>query len=240
MENYKIVETWNIYETTNYELFKLKEDNRDIRSRNVDKIKDSIVKYGYVRASIIKVGKNFEIIDGQHTYIACKNLGMPIRFAIFKDLTSDDMKALNIAGSNWTTIDFIKYNAENKHTDSIVLLRKIKEASVLNINADKVIYMMFGTKRESAIKSGAFSITNDMLKLYEIRLSNYLKVLEQQDKIVFSNSPNDVVKLFKIIDSNVLTTLLINRINSDDNIRIDLTKKKSEFDYDNYLINLLS
>lgn len=235
-----LVETWDIYESKNYDKFIFVNENRDINRASVHKLKESIKNNGYVNANIVKVNKNLEIIDGQHTFMACKELNLPIRYSIFDKLTYEDMKTLNIAGLNWKLKDFIKYNAESGHKSSKILLNKIEEGLKSGVSADKIIYMMFETKSETNIKNTNFEITENQELKFNTRLYNYIRLCNHKDRIVFSGNPNDVVKLFKIIDSTILTNLLLNKIEKDLDLRIDLIKSKSEFDYNKYLTELLS
>lgn len=239
MSKDRLVETWEILESKDYDKFKFKKDNRDVNKGSVDKIKSSIEKYGYVRANIVKVDGRFNIIDGQHTFTACKELGLPILYTKIDYLTSNDMKALNIAGMNWRLGDFVKHNSKNGHKPSKLLLEAIEYGELYDINVDKVLYMMFGTKQEDKVKTGNFEITTDMNNLFMDRVNNYVRILEYKDRIIFARSPNDVTKLFSIISHNVTTNLLIEELKRNEKLTIDLTKSKRDFDYDKYFTNIL-
>ena len=81
-----------IYETTNYDLFGRIKANRDIVANNLKKITESLKTKQIKEACVIvgfdpqpSDGKPLRIIEGQHRYEACMNLGLPVPFTIRRD-----------------------------------------------------------------------------------------------------------------------------------------------------------
>jgi hypothetical protein len=64
-------------ETKNYDLFKFR-INRPIDNGLVKRLKDSIIEIGYIKSRPIIVDEQYNILDGQHRYIACKELNIPV------------------------------------------------------------------------------------------------------------------------------------------------------------------
>lgn len=67
-------------ETKNYENFTFLTANRPINRNHVNKIKKSLSEYGYLDSQPITVTADMKILDGQHRFIACKEMGLPIKF----------------------------------------------------------------------------------------------------------------------------------------------------------------
>ena len=61
---------WHLGETRNYDRFKFVESNRDINDNNVNKIEQSILEIG-IQVPIV-VNDNYEIIEGQHRFVALR------------------------------------------------------------------------------------------------------------------------------------------------------------------------
>lgn len=94
-----------IYKTTNYDLFKSIKANRNISPTNYNKL---IRSMGEKQLLIpILVNEKMEIIDGQHRYLAAKELGKPVYYHIEWGYREEEMKRANLVSSNWTKNDFL-------------------------------------------------------------------------------------------------------------------------------------
>lgn len=114
-----------VYETYDYSKFKKMEGNRAVVNRRKTKILKSIEKVGYVNNPII-VNKNFEIIDGQGRFEACKELGLPIQYVIDQDAGLEECIALNLGQTNWTPMDYVRSYAEQGLNSYVRLLRLLE------------------------------------------------------------------------------------------------------------------
>ena len=102
-----------IFKTNNYSKFKMLEENRNINQRNYAKLVNSMKKEQLVIPII--VNENYEIIDGQHRYLASKELGLPIYYFVISGYGMDQVIRANLASSNWTKKDFLmSYVQEGK------------------------------------------------------------------------------------------------------------------------------
>lgn len=108
-----------------------RKDNREISRKHVLDIKKSIMEHGYVSHCPIVINDNNEIIDGQHRYIACTELG--IEPPIIKIDKNDPklMVDLNKSQKSWSINDFIKFHAENG-VSSFVILKEFIRVSKLS------------------------------------------------------------------------------------------------------------
>lgn len=95
----------HIYESYDYEKFKFMEKgNRDLK--HVERIKKSLLNGEVLKP--IMINEKFEIVDGQHTYIARKELGLPIYYYINYGSGVKEARLVNVAGQNWTKVDYVK------------------------------------------------------------------------------------------------------------------------------------
>ena len=101
--------------TTDYSKFKFIGTNRIIQNGLVERLKQSITKIGYIEARPILVNEDYEIIDGQNRFVACKELQIPIVYSIMKrnGITDDEIIAeLNKNQLVWRLQDFIHHFAQ--------------------------------------------------------------------------------------------------------------------------------
>lgn len=94
------------YMTMDYDKFKFLDANRYIDRTNLSKLMNSINEC-QLHIDII-VNENFEIIDGQHRFLACKELGKPIYYKIEEGYSMDEVVRANTAMTTWTKTDFME------------------------------------------------------------------------------------------------------------------------------------
>jgi hypothetical protein len=95
-------------ETTNYGMFKFMPTNRRINQKLVDRLISSIKKIGYIKSRPVIINKAGVIIDGQHRYWACKQLGLPIYYEIEKVDMNKAMLELNMNQSVWKLTEYVE------------------------------------------------------------------------------------------------------------------------------------
>ena len=94
--------------TTDYSKFQFLDYNRTVVPKRVQNIIESITKIGYVKSEPILVDENYFIIDGQHRFMACKELGLPIHYE-YKELDIDNKEAMLLLNKNqqiWRLEDY--------------------------------------------------------------------------------------------------------------------------------------
>ena len=96
----------NILKTVNYDIFKMVKGNRRVNQTNYSKIIKSMKEEQLIIP--IVVNENYEIIDGQHRFLACKDLGKPIYYFIVSGYGLDQVKRANIASTNWRKEDYLE------------------------------------------------------------------------------------------------------------------------------------
>lgn len=94
-----------VNETTDYDQFKLLKGNRTVNMLHVEKLKLSFARK-YLLSPII-VNENFEIIDGQHRFMAAKELKLPVWYIAVGGYSLMDIQIYNTNASNWKKKDFL-------------------------------------------------------------------------------------------------------------------------------------
>lgn len=106
--------------TRDYARFKILNGNRDVLKAHVNKLKESMGKFGWIGPGII-VNEKFEIIDGQTRFYAAMELGLPIPYFIEEGTGLEECLAMNIGQMNWGARDFVKSKATQGDNDYICL-----------------------------------------------------------------------------------------------------------------------
>lgn len=110
-----------VYYTKDYHLFGFITGNRDINQTNLKNIKESLTKKQILESAIIvgiddksNDGLPYKIIEGQHRYTACRDLGLPVSFIIREDFDIEkkekslgDVELLNTASKTWDITNFM-------------------------------------------------------------------------------------------------------------------------------------
>lgn len=95
--------------TTDYDIFTLMEDNRDVdlQHKKTKNLAESMVEYGWIEAFPLmarKVGKRLIVIDGQHRLAIAREFGIPVKYVIVdQDI---DVAFLNSTAKSWTPFDY--------------------------------------------------------------------------------------------------------------------------------------
>lgn len=105
----KIIVTNEVRKTSDYSLFQFEDKNRSVNPGHLNKLKASIKKSNLLSAQPITVNEDYEIIDGQHRFMAALELEVPVFFVMEEGLTIDDAITLNINTKNWTYKDYLRY-----------------------------------------------------------------------------------------------------------------------------------
>jgi len=110
------IEKFNIYETKNYNLFKLLDSNREPNQRILNKLEKSIKEIG-IQIPIIVNTEN-QIVDGQHRFWTLQKLGYVIPYIISKAWKKDEHTIdINNTSSNWTSLDYANFQMRKGNLD---------------------------------------------------------------------------------------------------------------------------
>lgn len=109
-----------VHTTEDYTRFEFNELNRGVDAAHVRKLKKNIKDIGLVQP--ITVDSDGHIIDGQHRFHACRELGIPVRYIIQDSMNMEDVVALNNMSKPWSTMDKVQSFAAqgNEHYQKLL------------------------------------------------------------------------------------------------------------------------
>ena len=110
--------------TKDYDRFKLLNLNRSLDRNHINKIKDSIVKNGYLMSNPIIVNKDMEILDGQHRFVALKDMGLDVPYEVI-DNGYDTIIDLNTTAKSWTVEDYVNYYCQKDQNPNFLRLARL-------------------------------------------------------------------------------------------------------------------
>jgi hypothetical protein len=167
--------------TTDYTRFKFDPLNRTVKSQKVRRLKESITRTGGNLQSVL-IDTNGNIIDGQHRVVACKELGLPVRYEIAdKNYKSSDMIELNNNGSGWVACDYAEYHAKQGNESYQIFLKykqqfpELKDGILCSILENK--YTLSDTVTGSLAKRGFQQ--GEFIVMFENKAKTLLNHLRQ-------------------------------------------------------------
>ena len=204
----------NIMVTENYDMFKKIGGNRKLNKANYSKIVKSMKEEQLIIP--IVVNEKYEIIDGQHRYTACKDLGKPVYFYMVRGYGLDQVKRANIASSNWKKENYLDmFVAENNEVYKE--FEEIKERYDLNISNLLKIFAIVQEKQSARVgyefENGTFTLDGKMEVL------RFLTALEDFNFFKFYKSNNFLIAFTRLYfkseyDHDKMKTKLITHRNS--------------------------
>jgi hypothetical protein len=94
-----------VHQTTDYPMFKTLVGNRNVNPLHLLRLRESM-KRQYL-FTIITVNEKFQIIDGQHRFNSCKELGLPINYVVVPGYGLNEVQILNENGKTWNANDYL-------------------------------------------------------------------------------------------------------------------------------------
>lgn len=152
----------NISYSSDYDKFKFLEQNRETMDRHINNLMASIKESGQVHPIVIN--EQFEIIDGQNRFKACKLLGLPVMYIISNDASIKDVILMNNTQVSWKMKDYMKCFSNPKHDNhkEYLLVQSFMEEFKLNYSIS--LYLLSDGKGDEygreAFKRGIYKIKN--------------------------------------------------------------------------------
>lgn len=117
-----------VQKSSNYKQFSFLNANRETNRGHVEALKKAFVEHGNLtEVQPILVNGRFQIIDGQHRFIACRELRQPIYFTVVEGLNITDALSMNVLHRRWETIDYIHSYAELGNQNYQILLQLLED-----------------------------------------------------------------------------------------------------------------
>lgn len=182
--------------TTNYDLFSFMPNNRKIVKGLLNRIIESINKMGYLESRPIIINELFVIIDGQHRFMACKILGLPIFYAIENVDINEAMILLNKNQLIWRLQDYVNSWAENG-IECYIELNKYENEFHFGTSNNLIIFNGNSNNNAEKIRSGK------PIKVSPQRYEIASYILKCKESIPFYKTKtfvNAVQILFKKVD----------------------------------------
>lgn len=188
-----------VYQTTDYDLFKIDKLNRPIIESHAHDLVDKLKNDQDIVLEPIIVDSNYKIIDGQHRFYALSALGMPINYIVDNSISIDDAVILNSQQRNWSMSNYINYFANKGNKEYIKLDEKLKlygeitfPSAITATYAKRYIPSTDHTKSRD-LKKGTYQIWNSL----ELVHDNFLKFVGNLKSNTWVNSgliPPKIVK----------------------------------------------
>lgn len=97
-----------IQQTRNYDKFSFIHNNREQNDHHIEALKIAFKEIGNLtKVQPILVNDKYQIIDGQHRFAACRELGQPIYYTMAEGLNVKDAQKLNITQKKWSLDDYV-------------------------------------------------------------------------------------------------------------------------------------
>ena len=94
-----------VNQTTDYSMFKPLGGNRKVNMLHVNRLKKSFKEH-YLFSPIL-VNEKHQIIDGQHRFIAAKDMQLPINYTVVHGYSLKEVQTLNANSKNWNKLDYL-------------------------------------------------------------------------------------------------------------------------------------
>ena len=175
-----------VYETTDYDKFSFVIGNRAVKTKGAkwNALFTSIKEHGQLEPAL--VNERFEVINGQHRLVCCKELGVPFKYTFGKYNASCEIIGEANRGSKWGVREYV--NFYSSQTDARAINYKYFEALRTEFHLGDssltvIINANDGTSVRDAIKTGKLKISSAMydtlrkclFELYELGFDKWLK-----------------------------------------------------------------
>lgn len=142
--------------TTDYDKFRFFETNRPVKEegKKIADLKESIKKFGYIESRKVLVTNDLYIIDGQHRFIACKQLQIPVLYEIDRSGIKPEtlMVELNKNQDDWGLENYVSLYAK-QGVPLYVEVVEFREKYGLGISNSLAICVL-NPKDNKAIRNG--------------------------------------------------------------------------------------
>lgn len=162
--------TGQVLTTTQYELFKSIDGNRNLNLLHYNRLLKSMEERCLF--TVIIVNERKEIIDGQHRYEVLKTLKLPLNYIICKGYGLSEVHRFNTNSKTWTADDYLAGYCDMGYTD------------YLKYKAFKDLYR-FGHRESMSMLAGNV-MSKDAKIFYEgkFKIKNYKAACDIADKIM--------------------------------------------------------
>lgn len=212
---------WYLGETKSYDKFNFVSTNRDISNANLKRIESSILEIG-VQIPIV-VNQNYDIIEGQHRFIALRKNKMVIPYIMSKNASENFIAKLQ-ESKRWTAEDFCRRLSTKGDIDCTLALdtankwSKITNKKMATIRS---LELLMSSKTNSGIKTtlkeGKYRVNLDcaenvfkaiqIMTNYEMNTSPYTnKIVRGLKSLYHTFNGLDLRVIEHMVKSNYITS----------------------------------
>lgn len=146
--------------TDEYERFSFIESNRNVNRAHVKELKKSIEEVGLIPTPII-VNEKMEVLEGQHRFIACRELGLPIYYIIVPGLGMRHSVAMNANNKSWSGEDYLHYYSEESNPDYVFIKRLTEQYPLSLTTILHILSAKDSGRYMDAFRNGTFEVVGD-------------------------------------------------------------------------------
>ena len=143
-----------INSTTDYSQFEFNELNRGVDDAHVRRLTKNIKENGLIQPIVVTADGN--IIDGQHRFHACRELGIPVQYIIRDAMTMTDVVQLNNMSKPWSVMDKVQSYAAQGNEHYVRLLEFHAECQEVDpkFSIRAASHLAQGSSAQSSSKKG--------------------------------------------------------------------------------------
>ena len=197
MKNFKFNPT--ILSSTNYSIFKFIRDNRDVNPLHLKRLKSSFQSNWLF--SPILVNQKHEIIDGQHRFSVCQELGLPIYYIMVYNYGINEVQILNTNHNNWNKKDYLQ-GYINSGNENYIEFKKFA-TTYPDFNFTTSLRILSGLR---TYKTTRFEGTKNNSKTFE---NGTFEIPDRLRSYEIANMIMDFKKFFPRFNDNVFVTTLL-------------------------------
>jgi hypothetical protein len=219
-----------IQSTRNYNEFKFANFNRDVVDVTVKKLKNEYEKEDNFRYFPIIVDVDMKIIDGQHRFVACRDLGLPIYYIKKnKSVEPTDVRTVNKAGKKHTVQDIFEMECKIQNPEALKI-KQLGEELEGKFQLSALLSLVFDTSSGGQVRdkleSGNYCVNNYenskrlgllLLQLTEnthvsVTIYNSINAVANKNNIKKSKLVLELIERGLVVNSLMSKTVIVNRI----------------------------
>lgn len=171
---------YEVLVTDSYDIFSFMKGNRNVNPFNLKRITESMKTRCLF--SPILVNNKMEIVDGQHRFLAQKELKLPIYYINVGDYSTEEVHILNTNSSNWRRIDYLQGYIDMGLRPYIMLKQFMDLYPELGLK-NSLLIATLKQKNQEKTKSKYFESGN--LKAFDIQYSKKIADMIQDYSVFY-------------------------------------------------------
>ncbi len=178
-----------IKHTLDHQNFQLISCNREIREKHVSKLASDPDFANNIPYNPIIVNEKMQIIDGQHRYLACRKLGIPIPYIVKEGANLQDIMRVNVNQKSWESKDFLRFYSQQKN-QHYIFISNLKEKYAYPLYLLNTICRKFDNINKNdynqSYKDGSLHISNkvEILEFCDFFIPKMKELQQFHDKDV--------------------------------------------------------